>query len=326
MGLVRRSLPLAAGAVMLALLLQHLGWSAVGDAVVAVGPWFLVVAAIDVLGMACDAAAIQSFARPYAVISFQRAFVAQATGYAVNRVTPGNALGEPVKVAILAADAPRPAAVSAIVLYNLATLGVAVVAIAVVAPFALLAIDLPPALEAVVWVAIGVLVVALAGVVVVLRRGLFATAIAAARLGRLITAERADRWLCRTREIDRQLRRFGDPASRRGLAFVAASRVLDWLGTLLLLDALGLGGPLVLGIMSIGILISWLANLMPLGLGIADGGLCTLFRALGASAEAGLAFAMIDRARGCLLGAVGGAVGAVGTLHRRAGREVTASG
>ena len=171
----RRAIPIVVGAAMVALLLDHVGWGAVHAAIASAGPWCLVVVVIDVAGLACDAAAIASFARPHAAIAYRRAFVAQATGYVINQLTPGNSLGEPVKVSILGAEVPRDVAISAIVLYNLATVVVGAAAVAFGAPFALLALDVPPALGVASWIGVGVVVAAVAGLFVALRRGLCAT-------------------------------------------------------------------------------------------------------------------------------------------------------
>ena len=53
--------------------------------------------------------------------------------------------------------------------------------------------------------------------------------------------------------------------------------------------------PLVVAMLSVGILISWLSNVLPLGLGLADGTNYALYGLLGASPEAGLVFTMTAR-------------------------------
>jgi hypothetical protein len=317
--LARRAIPIVVGAGMVALLLDHVGWSAVHAAIASAGPWCLVVVVIDVAGLACDAAAIASFVRPHATIAYRRAFVAQATGYVINQLTPGNSLGEPVKVSIIGAEVPRDVAISGIVLYNLATVVVGAAVVALGAPVALLALDLPPALGLASWIGVGVVVALVAGLLFALRRGLCATSIGLARRCRAIGSARAERWSARTATIDTHLRELGGPASRRGLAFVSASRAASWLGTLVLLPALGvpLTVPCAIAVLSLGVLISWLSDAMPLGLGIADGGQCTLYTALGATPAVGLAIAMIGRARSCLAGMVSLAIAALLTRGHR---------
>src|SRR5262245_43278105 len=166
-------------AIVFAAIAAQIGWGAMRDAIVAAGPWFAVVALIDAAGMLCDAAAIRELAGRKS--SLANAFVAQASGYVVNRLTPGSTLGEPIKVARLARQAPHDVAVSAIVLYNVATFGVGVVAIAIGAPLAVLALELPPSVELAVWIATAVLVVGLVALLLLVRCGLVATLIGALR-------------------------------------------------------------------------------------------------------------------------------------------------
>lgn len=305
MGL-RRWIKPVLGPLVFVALATHLGWSAMRDAIVSVGLWFAVVAMIDVAGMTCDAAAIREFAARRT--SLRNAFVAQASGYVLNRMTPGSTLGEPLKVMRLAREAPRDIAVSAIVLYNIATFGVGVVVIVIGAPMAVFALDLPGSLVTAVWIALAVLVVGLVALVALMRRGLVGMLIGAARRMRAISAERETRWRAKTASIDAHL---GDARWRTGVLFVFASRLTEQLGTLILLHALGapFSGYLAIAFLALGILISWISNLMPLGLGIADTGHYTLFALLGAPATLGIAFAMVERARACVLSLFGAAAG-----------------
>src|SRR5262245_34665626 len=202
------------GAVACGAIAAHLSWHALRDAIVAAGPWFAVVALVDVAGMLCDAAAIRELARRKS--SLGNAFVAQASGYVLNRLTPGSTLGEPLKVSRLARQAPHDVAVSAVVLYNLATFGVGVVAIVLGASPAVLALPLPPSLEVAMWIASAALVVGLGVLILLVRRGFVATLVGALRRLRVISAERAVTWREHTRAIDANLASFGDAPSRRG--------------------------------------------------------------------------------------------------------------
>src|SRR5205085_1029994 len=99
---------LVIGAVALVFLLDNIGWDRAKGAIVEAGWWFAVIAAIDLGSVFCDARGIYSFMRPKAEISYWRVFAAQASGLAINRLTPGNSLGEPTKVTMLAGYAPQP--------------------------------------------------------------------------------------------------------------------------------------------------------------------------------------------------------------------------
>jgi uncharacterized membrane protein YbhN (UPF0104 family) len=97
------------------------------------------------------------------------------------------------------------------------------------------------------------------------------------------------------------------------------SRLLNMTGALVILIATGvdLTVPLVAGTLSVGILITWISNIVPLGLGIADGGNYALYGALGGTPGAGLEFAMINRVRTVLLASMGLAVMAIGNVVDR---------
>jgi len=76
--------------------------------------------------------------------------------------------------------------------------------------------------------------------------------------------------------------------------------------------------PVVIGMMSVGIVVTWMSNIVPLGLGLADGTNYFLYGALGASPLAGLAFTMVNRTRTCVLAAMGLTVMAASNLSDRA--------
>jgi hypothetical protein len=108
---------LAIGGTALAWMLQRLGWDNARKIVLDVGLWFPVIVALDIGAMLCDAGAIHQFMRPEArMVSFWRVFAAQASGRAINILTPGGALGETTKVTMLITHAPRDRVISSIVL------------------------------------------------------------------------------------------------------------------------------------------------------------------------------------------------------------------
>lgn len=300
---------LAVGLISFGLLLHRTGWTRIVDTIAGVGGWFGVIAAFDLVAVCCDAAAIHRVTAPHPV-SYRAVFTAQFSGLAINRLTPGNTFGEPIKITMLLQHAPEATAVSAIVLFNLATYVVAIAVLVVGVPLTLLTLDLPPEVDAVVIAASVGLGVFAAALIALARRGALTTSIAAARRLRAISASRAAAWTERFRAIDAGIRRFGDPASRAALAYAGLSRACNMVGTLLILHAAGipLTAPVVIGMLSVGILITWISNVVPLGLGLADGGTYVLYRALGASPEHGLDFAMINRVRTIILASIGLAV------------------
>jgi hypothetical protein len=162
-----------------------------------------------------------------------------------------------------------------------------------------------------------------AGLVVLARRGALATIVHALRRIRVLSQSRADRWETRLAAIDGLVQRFGDRATRLALVFVFLSRALNLTGAALILVALGveLTPALVIGTLSVGILIQWISNVIPLGLGIADGGNYALYGVLGGSPSAGLEFAMVNRVRTVVLASMGLAVMAISNLVDREQRR-----
>jgi uncharacterized protein (TIRG00374 family) len=309
---------LVVGVVALGFVLDHLGWSGARRVVVGTGIWFAVIAVIDLASMMCDAFAVQGFLRAKIDISYWRVFGAQASGLAINRLTPGNSLGEPVKVTMLSRYVATEQAVSAIVMFNLTTIYLGIAAIVVGVPVTALTLDLPERITQVVWISLGVLIAIAIGLAVLVRRGALSTLVGALSTLHIISATRAERWRAKVQTIDERLRELG--GLRRGLIGVVGSRVFNWLGTLAILYAADIPftAPLVVAMLSVGILISWLSNVLPLGLGLADGTNYALYGLLGASPEAGLVFTMVNRLRTVVLAFMGlGIMAIANAMHRR---------
>jgi hypothetical protein len=190
-------------------------------------------------------------------------------------------------------------------MFNLATSWVAIATIVIGAPIALLSLDLPVRAEIAVWIASAVLVALALVLVVIVRRGAFAIVIRGIRGIGLISDRRAARWQTAVLAVDTDIREIG--RMRRGLAFVIGSRLFYTTGTVVLMAAAGvpLTAPLVLATISVGLLIAWISNIVPLGLGIADGSNYALYGALGATGPVGLVFTMVNRLRVCVLALIG---------------------
>ena len=310
------------GAALLAWTLGDLHretWVTVRD----VGVWFAIIAVIDLLSVCCDAYAIHGYLRPHVVIPYPRVFAAEFSGLAINRVSPMNSLGEPIKMTMLMRDVPGDHAVSAVVMFNLTTTYVALVTIAIGVPISIAMLDLPSQLVTYVWLTLGVLFVSAVALALLVRTGPLTTLIDAATSLRLVSAERATRWRTKVAGIDERLRMLGRlraPGMARGLAGVVGSRVLNSIGTVLVLHAVGipLSAPLVIAMLSLGILIGWIANIVPLGLGLAQGGNYVVFSVFGANAASGVVFAFVNQLRTILLAAMGLVVMLIANLfHRR---------
>ncbi len=218
-------------------------------------------------------------------------------------------------------------------LFNFTTILVAIAVIVIGVPLTAVLVGLPEGAEVAVWVASGVLVAFAFVIAALVRRGAVGSCIDVARRLRLISAARHERGSAAVRRVDDQVRRLGGLG--RGVAGVAGSRALNMLGTVLVLRAceVPLAAALVIASVSVGQVVTWVSNVVPLGLGIADSANYVLYDLLGASHRAGLLFTMVNRLRTVVLAGFGLAVYAVatatdvGTRHRsdkdgqRAGRN-----
>jgi hypothetical protein len=140
----------------------------------------------------------------------------------------------------------------------------------------------------------------------------------------VISTPRAERWQSAVASIDERVKRIGQlraPGLGLALAGVIGSRVANLVGTVVVLHAVDipLTAPLIVASLSVGILVTWLSNVIPLGLGIADGTNYVLYGIFGASSIAGLLFTMVNRLRTVVLALMGLIVMAIANaFHRRA--------
>lgn len=315
---------LAVGVLGLVVLLTRFGRTGTREVMTTTGPWFAVIALIDLASVACDSYGIYGFLRPLVErVRFARVFGAEASGLAINRLTPGNSLGEPTKVTLLVRVVPQDAAISAIVMFNVTTILVAISFIVIGVPITVLLLDLPPYVRIAVWIATAVLVALAVALILIIRRGAVATLIDAIAGLRIISRSRADNWRSRITAIDGHLKKLGTARGSgilRGLAGVLGSRILNSIGTVTLLYAahLPVTPPLVIAVLSVGIVITWMASVIPLGIGLADTGNYALYAALGVRASAGLDFTMVNRARTIVLAVMGLSIMAIVQLVDRA--------
>jgi hypothetical protein len=314
---------LVIGLVAFALVASHLGWTAMRDVVAATGVWFAVIAAIDLVSAMCDAFAIHGFIRPKQRVSYWAVYAAQLSGMAINRLTPGNTLGEPVKVTMLVRTIPVDTAVAAIVMFNLTTMYVGIASIVIGVPLTALLLDLPERVALLVWIGLGVLVAIAIAIAILIKRGAIGTVIDGLVATQIITKDRGMRWRTKVAAIDARVRNVGDTRSSgiaRGLGGVLGSRVINWVGTIVVLYAadIPMTAPLVIASLSAGILVTWMSNVIPLGLGLADGTNYVLYGLLGAAPIAGLLFTLLNRLRTVVLALLGLTVMVISSaLHRR---------
>jgi len=302
---------IAIGLVVVAWMLGEFGAAGVHRLATTVGWWFAVIAALDLITLSIDAAAVHAFMRPEArMVSYWRVLAAQASGVATNLITPGGKLGEATKVTMLIGHAPRGRAVSSVVQFNVANLYLSVLVLAVGVPLTLALVDLPRHVEVVAAAGTAVFVAVVIAISALVNRGAIASMIDALAGLRMISPNRATDWKTRSRDVDthvRELHTRRGPGTRRGIALVCMSRALGLVTVTVTLHAIGLPltAPAVIGILSVGIVVSWVSNLVPLGIGVSEGGHYALFAALAGAPFTGLGYALINRARSLVLAALG---------------------
>ena len=94
-------LMLVVGGLALAWMLRTTSWHELRNVLTGVGLWAVVILGVELAGLLCDAAALHAFMRPEArMVSYLRVLGAQASGRAINVLTPLGALGEATKVTI----------------------------------------------------------------------------------------------------------------------------------------------------------------------------------------------------------------------------------
>jgi uncharacterized membrane protein YbhN (UPF0104 family) len=185
-----------------------------------------------------------------------------------------------------------------------------------------LLVDLPHSLKVPIAIGFAVLIPLVIALGLLVQRGALSTIVAAVRRTRLISAERAEAWKLRVQEVDRHIRELQTHRSHgtwKGILWVGLSKLVQWTATLTLVATAGveISPALVIGILSIGVLIQWIAQIVPMGLGIADGGNYALFDLVGATGAYGMVITMLNRARSISVAILGlGAMLAMHTVNR----------
>ncbi len=316
-------LVLVGGSVALAWMMHSLGWDNARKVFVDVGAWFILIVALDLVGMGLDAAAIYAFMLPEAEnVSYWKVFAAQASGRAINIFVPGGVVGEATKITMLVSVCPRDRVVSSIVLFNLATFYMSVAIVIIGVPITMFAVDLPHSVAIVVWIALAILVPLAILIGVIVHRGATGSVLSTLRGMRIISKERAASWREKLGKLDSDLQALHSdhtPGTKKALLLLVAERLVSWTATIVVLAAVGvrLHPMLVIGVLSVGVLISWISAVIPFGLGIADGSNYALFAALGAAGANGVFVTLLNRARTLVIAMFGFVIMAVAHVTNR---------
>jgi uncharacterized protein (TIRG00374 family) len=285
-----------------------------------IGWWFLAVIAFEALATVLDARAIHEFAcAPDA--RFGPVLFAQIAGRAVNAVTPLGTLGEATKASLLARAMPSQRAVAAVLFYDYVNASITLVALALAGVFTALTVPLPDGVR------IGLLAVAACaaataiGIQIVVRRGILASLMALGVRLRLAPRRFNKSSRKKAETIDRLVVGVrGDPARRRSGLFVLLSKVTLWAQMWLILAAAGFHASTgqLAAILSGGVVVQWMASVVPFGAGVTEGGNYALFAALGAAPSFGVALALARRVNQILFAAVGFTLVAAWQMSSRA--------
>ena len=299
------------GGVGLYFIFRQHGWEEFRVMLANVGWWFAVVFGLELCSLCMDAAALHAFMRPEArMISYFRVLGANASGRALNVLTPGGALGEPTKLMLLSTHAPKARALSSLVLFNLSILYVSVTWMLIGIPITLLVLDVPHTVKVMVGIGLAVLVPLMIALGVVIHRGAISTVVDLLKRLHMIGDVRVKAWRPRLVDVDKHIRELHKNRSAgtwKGILWVLASKITSWTGSIVLVAAVGVhvSPTLVIGVLSVGLLIGWISQLSPMGIGLQDGGNYALFGILGATGPQGLLVAMLQRARSVSIAILG---------------------
>jgi len=288
--------------VALVLTIRDTGLVAIGTYFKRIGwGWFAVVI-MEVAITAMDAVAIRAFLSPeQAKVRLRSALLSQLAGRAVNAVTPSGNLGEAVKVSVLVDHVSQSRAVATILLYNVVSFSVELVTVGLGTPLMAVFLPMPTRLRIVLLVIGPVVLVIAFGLYALVRRGMLVS------VARLVTripirgqAERYARWEPKLRGIDDKMKlvegaRVRD--RRLGILMVTLSRLTSMSLSFLLLLAMGerLTIGLVASITVGGFFIYMVGAVVPMGVGVNEGGYNMLFRALGENPARGTVLILARR-------------------------------
>jgi hypothetical protein len=318
---------LAIAIVALVLTIRDIGLRALGTYLRRIGWWWFAVIPMEILCTTLDAITIRAFASPDK-IKLRHTLLAQLAGRAVNAVTPSGNLGEMVKMSVLTDFVSQSRAVATILLYNVVSFSVELGMVAAAGPFVALLLPMPTGLRWALLIASGVCLAISIGLYALVHRGMLeSVGRLAARVripglawlrrrvlkrevasNRLLEDYRA--WHERLRAVDDKMRLSAGARQRDrwlGIGSVIASRLTSRTWSLVILHAIGepITARFVAGYTVGGFVVYMLASLVPMGLGISEGGYYGLFKALGENPARGTMLVIARRVTLVVYAAIG---------------------
>lgn len=310
------------GLAALAITVHRLGGHTIVHQFRMIGWWWLLVIGFEMTITGLDALAIRSFASPDRV-SMRTALLAQLAGRSINVVTPGASLGEAVKVSVLTDALDGARAVAAILLYNIVGFVVELLLVALAAPFMALLVPMREGARVSFLVAGAVALVVSLGLYFLVRRGMLASVVKLGVRLRLVSQTRFDRWQTKLASVDDKLRLTAGARRRDrivGIGAVVVSRTLSTALSLVLMVAIGehVGIAFVAAYVVGGFVIYIASNLVPMGVGVSEGGYYGLFTAMHAHPVLGVVLVLSRRCVLVVYAAVGFLLVLVSETVRRA--------
>ena len=297
------------GFVALAITIWSVGPQKLLDQLGAIGVGFVAIIAMEIVITLCDSAALSGFLGSGGRrSSYLHVVRAQVSGRAINAVTPLGSLGEATKATTLMERTPSRRAIAAVFHYNLASAGVRLLIIILGAPVCGLVLDLPRTLVIALFAGSAVAAVALTAGVLLVRRGMLSTLVDAGRTIRVLSKDRHERWRKKVLEIDRYRPKHAHQRGRwTSVGWMLLSRVLGVVSTWIVLRSVGYSAGLstLAAIATAGQLISMIASVVPMGLGISEGSNAALFAALGAPPALGVTMVLGSRVTTIMYAVVG---------------------
>ena len=298
----------ALGLVALIATVAIVGVGTIVDRLRAIGGWFAVLFAIEAVAAGCDGLAIYLMTRGAGAPDMREVLVAQFAGRAVNMVTPAANLGEVLKVSLLARRCSTPRVIAAVMYVALAGLVIALALVAIGIALTAISFEVPVEVGIPLGVAAASAALLATTIVLLVNRGLLTTlANVAARL-HLVSRPRRARWAASLDELDARLRGDVSGEHRKGAAaLVIASQLIQKLVTWATIVAAGyhLSPAQIIAVLSAGVVIGWISTLVPLGLGVAEGGNAALFSIIGAPLSLGVALALARRVNQIVFAIIG---------------------
>lgn len=290
---------------------RDIGLRTIGTYFRRIGWWWFAVVAFEVVITTLDAVAIRAFLSPEQdQVKLRTTVLSQLAGRAVNAVTPGGNLGEAVKVSVLVDHVSQSRAVSTILLYNIISFAVELAIVAIAAPIMALLVPMPSTVRWMMIATCAICAVLAAFVYTLTRRGVLVGLAGFAKRIRLLSAARYARWHDRLVAVDSKMAASSGARARDrwlGIATVTASRLASTTLSLVILHAVGESiTPGFIAAYTVGgFVIYMMSTLVPMGVGVSEGGNYALFRALGENPARGVTLVLARRVTVILYAAIG---------------------